>query len=215
MPAVSNSSTTASGVTMPRGLRAIWVATVPAATRAAWPTLLVDVDRFITTNQASWSRLEQLTAAARLPSAPAAAGRGRRARAALPAGVRRTCPTPAPSTPTPRWSPASPGWSPASGGVLYGTRSRVAAGRRPLLHHELPGRGVARPPLRASRPRSLLLVPAVAGRRRGWPQSDAALEASAPDAAARGLRGGGLRGVLLVGAGRRVRRRRSRSTTSR
>src|SRR5687767_6071815 len=64
MPAVSKSSTTASGVTMPRGVVAIWMATVPAATSRGVADPAVDVDRFITTNQSSWSRLEHLTAAA-------------------------------------------------------------------------------------------------------------------------------------------------------
>src|SRR5687767_3842853 len=74
MPAVSKSSTTASGVTMPRGVVAIRMATVPAATSPGVADPAVDVDRFITINQASWSPLEQLTAVAsgtgaRLPPA--------------------------------------------------------------------------------------------------------------------------------------------------
>src|SRR5829696_2814104 len=65
MPAVSKSSTTASGVTIPRGVVAIRWLRYRRPPRAAWPTPLVDVDRFITSHQASWLRLEQLTAAAR------------------------------------------------------------------------------------------------------------------------------------------------------
>lgn len=60
MPAVSRSRTTASGVTMPRALLAIRVATVPVAPLRSAAAPAVDVDRFIARNSASWARLEAL-----------------------------------------------------------------------------------------------------------------------------------------------------------
>ena len=68
-----------------------------------------------------------------------------------------------------------------AGGVLYGTRSRSLDGRRPLLHHQLPGRGVARAAVRAGvRARSCSCPAALMG---VWlARSDVALEAAAPDA---------------------------------
>src|SRR3546814_9421988 len=60
MPAVSRSSTTASGVTIPRMVVLFRSATVPVAPpeRAAGPP--VDVDRFIARNSPDWARLEGL-----------------------------------------------------------------------------------------------------------------------------------------------------------
>ena len=207
MPAVSNSSTTASGVTMPRGLRAIWVATVPAATSRGVADPAVDVDRFITTNQASWSRLEQLTGAGRR--------RGARLRPAEVDELVQLYQRASTHLSHARTQQADPALVArltrlvaASGGVLYGTREPLAVRPRPLLHHELPGRGVARAAASSRCRAALLLVPAVLVG--VWlAQSDKALEASAPGGAPRGVRGGGLRGVLLVVAGGRVRHRRS------
>ena len=110
----------------------------------------MDIDRFITTNQASWARLEQLTAmagSARLGPAEVdelvqlyqrasthlSHARTQRADPALVARLTRLVAD--------------------ARGVLYGTRSRSLAGVRPVLHHQLPGRGVARPAVRGGRAR--------------------------------------------------------------
>ena len=180
--------------------------TVPAgtATPGAGPT--VDIDRFITTNQASWTRLEQLTAMA--GERAARTRRGRRARAALPAGVH---------PPVARPHPA---------GRSGARRAPHPAGRRRpgrALRHPLPLAGrrspASSPP--ASRPRCgtpagswwsarcCCSCPAIL--MGTWlARSDAALEAVGAGRAPRGLRGGGLRGVLLLGPGRRSSPPRSR-----
>ena len=87
MPAVSKSSTTASGVTMPRGVDGHRWLRYRRPPRAAWPTPPVDVDRFITSHQASWAptRAAHRGRGRRRGSTPP--GRGGRAGAAVPASV--------------------------------------------------------------------------------------------------------------------------------
>ncbi len=141
-------------------------------------------------------------------------GRGRRARAALPAGVH-------PPLARPHRSSADPALVARLTRLVADARAACSTAR---ARGRWPGSAASSP--RASRPRcgtrggscscprsSCSSPPSLMG---AWlARSDAALEAAAPDAAAGGLRRGRLRGVLLVGAGRRVRHRRSRSTTSR
>lgn len=141
--------------------------------------LTVDVDRFITTHQASWARLEQLAASAgaggsRLPpaqvdelvqlyqraSAHLSHARTQGADPALVARLTRLVAT--------------------SGGVLYGTRSRSLAGTARFFTTSFPAAvWHARRFVLVSA--LLLLVPAILVGT--WlAQSDVALEASAPDA---------------------------------
>lgn len=138
----------------------------------------MDVDRFITTHQGSWARLEHLTAAA-----------GRRSRLA-PAEVDELVQL---------YQRASTHLSHArtqeadpvlvarltrlvanAGGVLYGTRSRSLTGLARFFTTSFPAAvWHARRPVAASA--LLLLVPALLVG--GWlARSDAALEASAPEA---------------------------------
>src|SRR3546814_8820593 len=60
MTAVSRSSTTASGVTIPRMVVVIPMATVPVAPLESAAGPPVDVDRFIARNSPDWARLEGL-----------------------------------------------------------------------------------------------------------------------------------------------------------
>ena len=156
----------------------------------------MDIDRFITTNQASWTRLEQLTAmagSARLGPAEVdelvqlyqrasthlSHARTQRADPALVARLTRLVAN--------------------ARGVLYGTRSRSLAGFARFFTTSFPAavwharRFVVVSAL-------LLFVPGdphgrVAGALRRRPRGVGAGRAP------RGLRGGGLRGVLLLGAG--------------
>ena len=155
------------------------MATVPAATARGVAHPTVDVDRFITTNQASWSRLEELTAAAggigahlRPPevdelvqlyqraSTHLSHARTQHADPALVARLTRLVAT--------------------SGGVLYGTRSRSLAGFARFFTTSFPAAvWHARRFVLASA--LLLLVPAIVVG--AWlARSDVALEASAPEA---------------------------------
>ena len=89
----------------------------------------------------------------------------------------------------------------ASGGVLYGTRSRSLAGLARFFTTSFPAAvWHARRFVRRVGRAAAASPPCSSG---AWlAQSDAALEASAPGRAPRGVRGGGLRGVLLVRARR-------------
>jgi uncharacterized membrane protein SpoIIM required for sporulation len=155
------------------------MATVPAGTSRDVPDSPVDVDRFITTHQASWQRLEQLTAAAGGPGArlrPAdvdelvqlyqrasthlSHARTQHAEPALVARLTRLVA--------------------GAAGVLYGSRGRSLAGMARFFTTSFPAAvWHARRFVLVSA--VLLFVPALlmamwlAG-------SDAALEASAPDA---------------------------------
>jgi uncharacterized membrane protein SpoIIM required for sporulation len=160
-------------------LVAIWVATVPAATSRDVAAAAVDVDRFITTNQASWSRLEQLAAAASGPgarlrppevdelvqlyqraSAHLSHARTQRADPALVARLTRLVAT--------------------SGGVIYGTRSRSLAGVARFFAISFPA-AVWHARRFALASALLMLVPAVLVG--AWlARSDVALEAAAPEA---------------------------------
>lgn len=139
----------------------------------------MDVDRFITTNQASWSRLEQLTAAARAggtrlqpaqvdelvqlyqrASTHLSHARTQQADPALIARLTRLVA--------------------ASGGVLYGTRSRSLSGLARFFTTSFPA-AVWHARRFTAVSAALLLVPAVLVG--AWlAQSDKALEASAPEA---------------------------------
>ena len=92
-----------------------------------------------------------------------------------------------------------------AGGVLYSTRSRSLARGGPVLHHQLPGRRVARPAVRPGRG-GPAAPPGGHGRRvaRSLRRRPRGLGARRRPA---GLRGGGLRGLLLLGPGGRVRHR--------
>ena len=160
------------------GVEGHCLGTVPAGTATAVAGPTVDIDRFITTNQASWTRLEQLTAmagSARL--GPAEVDEFvqlyQRASTHLSHAAHR-------SAPTRRSSRASRGWSP--------TPAACSTAPAPGRWRGSPG---SSPP--ASRPRCgtpagswwpaplLLFVPAIL--MGSWlARSDAALEASAPDA---------------------------------
>ena len=155
------------------------MATVPAATACDVADPTVDVDRFITTNQASWSRLEHLTAAAGSAGArlhPAEVdellqlyqrasthlshARTQHADPALVARLTQLVAT--------------------ARGVIYGTRSRSLAGMARFFTTSFPAAvWHARRFVLASA--LLLLVPAVLVG--GWlARSDVALEAAAPPA---------------------------------
>lgn len=138
----------------------------------------MDVDRFITTNQASWSRLERLAASA---------GGGARLRPAEVDELVQLYQRASTHLSHARTQHADPallarltGLVATSGGVLYGTRSRSLAGTTRFLTTSFPAAvWHARRFVLASA--LLLLVPAVLVG--AWlAQSDVALEASAPDA---------------------------------
>jgi uncharacterized membrane protein SpoIIM required for sporulation len=164
---------------MPRGLVAIWMATVPAATSRSVADPAVDVDRFITTNQASWSRLEHLTSAA--------SGSGARLRPAEVDELVQLYQRASTHLSHARTQHADPALVArltrlvaVSGGVLYSTRRRSLSGMARFFAVSFPAavwharRFVAVSAL-------LLLVPAVLVG--AWlARSDVALEASAPDA---------------------------------
>jgi uncharacterized membrane protein SpoIIM required for sporulation len=153
--------------------------TVLARTPITWGLQLVDVDRFITTNEASWSRLEQLTAAAggggarlrpsdvdelvqlyQRASTHLSHARTQRADPALVARLTRLVAN--------------------ARGVIYATRSRSLSGVGRFFTISFPAAvWHARRFVLASA--LLLLVPAIL--MGAWlARSDAALEASAPEA---------------------------------
>ena len=138
----------------------------------------MDVDRFITTHQAGWSRLEQLTAAA--------GGRSRLVPAEVDELVQlyQRASTHLSHARTQQADPALVARLTRlvanAGGVLYGSRTRSLAGVARFFTTGFPAAvWHARRPVVASA--LLLLVPALLVG--GWlARSDAALEASAPEA---------------------------------
>ena len=159
---------------------------------------LVDIDRFIATNQASWARLEQLTATAgeRARLGPAEVdelvqlyqrasthlshARTQRADPALVARLTGWWPTPAACSTAPgraRWPAFARFFTTSFPAAVWHARRFVVAQRAPAVRAGGPDGRVARALRRRAR--------GVGARRR-----------------ARGLRRGGLRGVLLVGARR-------------
>ena len=205
MPAVSNSNTTASGVTIPR-----WVVAIGSLRYRRRPTPAPAGDRRgrRPLHRPQPGQLDPPRGAdARLRRRSLDPRPGRRARAALPAHV---------GPPVARPHRAG---RPGAGGAPHPPRRHRG---RSALRHPVPLGGRVSPASspRASRRRCgtprrfvgaaalLLLVPAfVMG---AWlANSDAALDASGPDAAAGGLRRGRLRGVLLLRPRRAVRHRRS------
>jgi uncharacterized membrane protein SpoIIM required for sporulation len=163
---------------MPRGLVAIRWLRYRRPRRALWPTLPVDVDRFITSNQGSWLRLEQLTAAA---------GRGARLRPAEVDELVQLYQRASTHLSHARTQHADPALVArltrlvaTAGGVLYATRGRSLAGVARFFTVSFPAavwharRFVLVSALLLFLPAALMGV---------WlARSDVALEAAAPDA---------------------------------
>ena len=198
MPAVSKSSTTASGVTMPRGFMAIRWLRYRRPPRAAWPTTSRGRRPLHHQQRGQLAPTRAADGGGGPRSRATGSREGRRARAALPASVHEpVARSNATGRSGPDRSPHPPGGQRSGRAVRHSIA--VLGGGRPVLHHQLPGRGVARAavrggigvaPVRPGRPDGR-----VAGRVRRGPRC------RGPGRAPRGLRGGRLRGVLLVGAG--------------
>ena len=163
----------------------------------------MDIDRFIVVNQPAWSRLE--SAGGRRPAAQAAgAGRARRARPALPAGVGPPVPRPGllrrPRPHRPAHRTSSPRPTPSSTRGVGAARCAPPAASSPRRFPPRcgsTGGSWSSPPCCCSFRRSAFAV---------WFANSSAVPRPRPPARGGGGRARGrVRGLLLVAGGRAVR----------